>query len=568
MGINEHISMRNILLMGWTLADVRDQITNDQNLTHTRRRDWLSAIQRVSHALETQPERLPATPHLLSIKLESVHPIKQGIKQKTWRNIKSNLMAAIRCTSSKRPKQKGLSLSIEWDALYQRLPNDRMNYGLSRLIRYCNHQSIVPNTVTNEVIESFMEALRNDTLLSDKQRRDCHVRSTRLWNEAAASIPHWPQNPLTVPDYRKPRTTHPLSDFPLSFQEDVSSYLNWLGDPDLFADDQRPKPLRKKTLELRKKQLQLSASALVSQGTPISSIQYLADLVEIEAMKQILRFYLKNKEKPTSFVQGLAITLISVAKDWSNVDDSTLSNLKKARVKMGTLQGGMTEKNRQTLRQFEHEGNQRRLLSLPEKLLQRVKQQSGHKAALTYQLAVTVELLLNAPIRMENLVALEFDRHLVKTGGPGDPYHLVLPAHETKNGQPMEFGLSQILSSMLADYRARHLCRLGKDPGNFLYPGQKVGHKHTSTLAQQLKGIIYQHTGLTLTPHQFRHLAGKFYLDAMPGQYEVVRQLLGHKNLKTTTQCYASLNSRQAQKLHDNVITATRHRLSLGSKEN
>ena len=61
-------------------------------------------------------------------------------------------------------------------------------------------------------------------------------------------------------------------------------------------------------------------------------------------------------------------------------------------------------------------------------------------------------------------------------------------------------------------------------------------------------------------------LAGKFYLDAMPGQYEVVRQLLGHKNLKTTTQCYASLNSRQAQKLHDNVITATRHRLSLGTK--
>ena len=568
MGINERISMKNSLLLGNTLADVRDYITTDQGLTPTRKRDWLSAIQRVCHALETQPERLPATPHLLSTKLESVHPIKQGIKQKTWRNIKSNLIAAICYAQSQRPKQKKLLLSAEWDALYQYLPDDRMKYGLSRLIRYCSHQCIVPDTITDKIIESFIEILKEDTLLSEKQRRDCHVRSTRLWNEAAAAIPNWPQNTLTVPDYRKPRTTHPLSDFPLRFQEEVSAYFKWLGDPDPFSVHQRSKPLSRKTIFLQKSQLQLSASALVHQGTPILDIRSLADLVEVEAVKQILRFYLKKYGKPSSFIQGLAITLVSVAKDWVKVDDCTLSDLKKARAAMGTLQGGMTEKNRQTLRQFEHEDNQRRLLCLPELLLQRTKQQSGQKAALTYQLALTVELLLNAPIRMENLVALEFDRHLIKTGGPGDPYHLILPAHETKNGQPMEFCLTTILSAMLAEYRLEHVSRLGKDAGQFLYPGQAGKHKHPSTLAQQLKGIIYQHTGLTLTPHQFRHLAGKFYLDAMPGQYEVVRQLLGHKNLKTTTQCYASLNSRQAQKLHDNVITATRHRLSLGTKEN
>jgi hypothetical protein len=34
------------------------------------------------------------------------------------------------------------------------------------------------------------------------------------------------------------------------------------------------------------------------------------------------------------------------------------------------------------------------------------------------------------------------------------------------------------------------------------------------------------------TPHQFRHLAAKIVLDANAGAYELVRQLLGHKNLQ------------------------------------
>jgi hypothetical protein len=35
-----------------------------------------------------------------------------------------------------------------------------------------------------------------------------------------------------------------------------------------------------------------------------------------------------------------------------------------------------------------------------------------------------------------------------------------------------------------------------------------------------------------LTPHQFRHLAAKIVLHANPGAYELVRQMLGHKNMK------------------------------------
>ena len=63
---------------------------------------------------------------------------------------------------------------------------------------------------------------------------------------------------------------------------------------------------------------------------------------------------------------------------------------------------------------------------------------------------------------------------------------------------------------------------------------------------------------MKLTPHQFRHLAAKIVLDANPGAYELVRQLLGHKNLKTTTNFYAGIDTRRAGRAHADLIMKIR----------
>ena len=52
--------------------------------------------------------------------------------------------------------------------------------------------------------------------------------------------------------------------------------------------------------------------------------------------------------------------------------------------------------------------------------------------------------------------------------------------------------------------------------------------------------------GITLTPHQFRHLAAKIMLDANSGNFAGVGQLLGHKNSKTTMM-YAGIQNSAAQ---------------------
>jgi integrase len=48
-------------------------------------------------------------------------------------------------------------------------------------------------------------------------------------------------------------------------------------------------------------------------------------------------------------------------------------------------------------------------------------------------------------------------------------------------------------------------------------------------------------TGLLMTVHQFRHAAGAIILKRRPGEYELVRRLLGHRNVQTTINAYVGL---------------------------
>jgi site-specific recombinase XerD len=59
--------------------------------------------------------------------------------------------------------------------------------------------------------------------------------------------------------------------------------------------------------------------------------------------------------------------------------------------------------------------------------------------------------------------------------------------------------------------------------------------------------------GIVITPHQFRHLGAKNLLDDNPGNFEGVKDLLGHKTIKTTI-IYAGINSRRAARHHQSLI--------------
>ena len=95
------------------------------------------------------------------------------------------------------------------------------------------------------------------------------------------------------------------------------------------------------------------------------------------------------------------------------------------------------------------------------------------------------------------------------------------------------------------------------------FPGRDGGHKTTTVLRCQITGTILQETGLEVNPHLFRHIAAKLHLEANPGEYEVVRRVLGHTDIKTTTDFYAGAEGTAAARHFDQTILGLRKRTAM-----
>ena len=61
-----------------------------------------------------------------------------------------------------------------------------------------------------------------------------------------------------------------------------------------------------------------------------------------------------------------------------------------------------------------------------------------------------------------------------------------------------------------------------------------------------------------MTPHQFRHVAAAVALDVHPGAIALVRDLLGHRNIKTTANFYAGMRTREAACEFDRILERSR----------
>ena len=100
---------------------------------------------------------------------------------------------------------------------------------------------------------------------------------------------------------------------------------------------------------------------------------------------------------------------------------------------------------------------------------------------------------------------------------------------------------------------------LTKQASPFLFPGEEPNrHKGTGALSSQIRKLVYAYTRLEMPAHRFRHAAAKIFLDRNPGQYEVVRQLLGHKDIETTTAFYAGAERAAAMRYYAKTILGIR----------
>ena len=205
--------------------------------------------------------------------------------------------------------------------------------------------------------------------------RDVVRRIPNLWNEASEKIEVWPSTQLTILSFKSPPKRIQWGDLAESFRRDADAYLGMRANPDLF--DERPhaptRPLAASTLRQHREHVRLAASVLIESGIPVADIKCLADLLDLEHFKLVLRHYHgRANSQPNPFVICMAKTLIQVAQYYLGATADEVAQLKRIAAKLPTVPLDLTQKNKALAVQFESDHLRAKLLFLPEQLMAEV----------------------------------------------------------------------------------------------------------------------------------------------------------------------------------------------------
>jgi integrase len=523
------------------------------NLPDRQKADLRSAVQTVARVLGAPAAEIAADPASLRRRLETISPEAHGLSRGRWMNVRSLLGKALALMRPMLPGRSVHPLLPEWAALAATLPRGRRDQMLA-LLRYLSTQGIGPGEVTLANLEAYRQAIQNDRLRrKPEQTWDSLVWS---WNACRREIAGWPAIEITR-ESRRETYILPRSAFPDCFTQDINRYLLRQSGKDL-SEDGPPRPLRQTSLATREYQLRVAASALVHMGHQPADITSLAVLLVFENYQKILRFLLDRHDGKTSpQVAHMAAFLKSVVRHWLKVDVLELERYRKIASRLAIPRIGMTVKNRERLRPLNEPEAVDRFLDLPSRIRAEVERSRlpAKRRALLAQSAAAIAIELVAPIRLNNLVKLDVKTNLISHG---KRLYLIVPEHEVKNGEAIDFELPPETVEIVAWYVREYRPLLLKAPTDALFPGDSGKAKSAGTLAPQISNTVFRYTGIKFNVHLFRHAGGKLFLDARPGQYEVVRRVLGHKSMATTTSIYTGAETRSAGQHFARVIQERR----------
>jgi integrase len=537
-----------------TLAGVAAQIHADGSLIKRRRQEVCSACGTIARAMGLQMQDVPAHPGFIRNRLKGFVPsmLSPRVSTGRWRNVLSLVRFGLKHVGvSSAPGRYSEPLAPAWSAILGLLDNKR-RFGLSGLGRFCTQRGLSPAQVDDAVLSAFLAHLEETTI--NKTPRETHRTACVVWNRAVDTIPNWPQQRLDVPNYRRTYAI-PWAVFAPSLKADVDAYLAHLAGTDIL-DGHDFRPLRPISVRCRARELHEFASAVAHRGRNPWSLTSLKDLVEIETVREGLRFFLdrgKGKKLQARRMAGLVMT---VAKHWVRSDTVHLEMLKAICKRLDSDRSGMTEKNKSRLLQLDDPQMLDALINMPQRLVAKASRaKTPFKKALLVQTAVSIEILLMVPLRIENLAHLAIDRHLIRIGDGG--YRFAIPAAEVKNEVDLDLTLPPESAALIDRYIKHARPLLTEGTGSWLFPGRK-GPKVNECLGRQITQAIKRECGMTVNPHLFRHIAAHLYLKANPGDYGTVRMFHGHKSMDTTTKYYCGMENEAAFERYDDHILGLR----------
>jgi integrase len=543
-----------------TFATLIDQTARDEGLPQRTRQNWIWALRAVARAAGTLPDAIPAHPEFLRALLERAAPASVGIGRAAWNNARSLLGKTLRRAGlAALPGHYQAPFSAEWGELWARLPaGTALAFQLARLFHYASANAIGPSDVDDEVLGRFYRDLCAESIV--RRPYEIYRGAVRSWNNAAERIAGWPQQRLSIPSRRRIFSA-PWSAFPASLNADIEAYLRRAAEPDL-SDDHFTRAQRPRTIETRRNQLRFFATAIVKSGIdPDLLVNIRAMLMPEMAARGLQHLVERNNGASGVQISNLADFLPTLA-GRLDVPEDIVRKLRRIAGKLKVRQQGMTTRNREALRAFDDPKAVEALVNLPQSILRemRASGRRGHREARVVQTALAIELLLNAPLRIQNLASIHLDRHILETGSDRNrSVHLYFPAAEVKNANDLEFPLMAETVEFLEIYLAEWRPLLTTGESRFLFPGKSADRsKGNGALSSQIKQLAHAYTRLDLPAHRYRHAVGKIFLDRNPGQYEIIRLLLGHKDIRTTVGFYAGAEGANAARHYAKTILRIR----------
>ena len=485
-----------------TFAELIEAIIRRTDLPPRRRQDLVSALRRFCRYQHREPAEVNAEPTSVRRELAQMSPMGTGLSRGSFRNLKSLVGQALLMAGIATVRRRSRILpSPAWRLIIEAVDDRHRRYSMSHFSRHLTARGVEPTDVDDDVMGRYRDEVISKSLLT---RPGQAAREAVLtWNLVRGTAAGRDLRELTVPDNRR-RYALPLDSFPSSFREDLSACLASLRDDEVFPDDPFDERGRSAaspdTIASWCKQILAIASALVETGRDPHSIRSLADLVDPEAAKAALTVVWRRLgQRQTGYLHNLALRLVNLGRHWVDLPPKDLERLCTVRRRLDPGKGGMTENNRRKLLQFADPINVKRLLELPQRLMNEAvrRDRGGVSEVVLAQSAATIAIELVAMLRIRTLVSLTEAHILRSRPGRRAIVHLVIPGGITKNRKPLELALPPWVVELVDLYWHRFRPRLLSQPDPWLFPGRN-GPKDRGGMSKQISKAILTQAGLRM----------------------------------------------------------------------
>jgi len=539
-----------------TLLDALANAQREQAIPVARIVRIRAAVSAFSRLMRRPANELPAHQGFVIRQLRRLRHQPTGLSLKTLSNTRSELLYLVKTVCGP-GHRSALPLSQDWKDFRATLGDDPAWWSLSRLAAFSSRDNTTPSDIGEVHLGRFTEALEQSGEVSDPIG---HSRRTiRVWNKVTSMYPSLRMAPLTLAPQQWKRWTLPETGFAQSFRADVEAWLNHLTADDPLSP-RSFRALRPSTVRMRRHQIFKAASALVLGGRAIETIRKLADLVSVEHFQDILRYLLRRQNGTRSeALHGLAGALLAVARHHVGVDQETEARLARIVKNLDLDAAGFRSKTRTRLKAFENDRCVAALLHLPARLLAEAKiAKSPRRRKQLCEIAIAIEILTFAPLRVSNLVSLQLGVTLRRVARGRERHLLIsIPSREVKNSVDLTYELPTHSNCMIEEALG-----LYHQADGWLFPGRRNCPKPSSLLSNQIKRTVENRLGVPFHTHMFRALAGYLHLRENPNGFEAVRAILGNRDDKVVRQNYSFLAERSLIANAQAAIGKTRARFA------